>query len=526
MNSNLSFHSLQWNACAVLHKRIKSFCEGYRQNVALVGKDREGIHYLLEHYVLPRRYQGLVYICVDASYSEQYDIFRNIAYSLLSQLSGKEDTLDALIQDADREGKLAQTTAQIKDILKRKKCTAKDLTNLLTSFIEESSSRCILIVEEFSAMAEIFGDFFDELAKFILLQKMCMVVLTSSRMKEAERILGAELNLLFGNFEVVNMEKVSLIDGYLYFTDCIKPLTIPHYCIAFFVHLVQSNMAYYPAFTAKVKNTSVSDYEEMMRSVICDTLYERDSVFFQKFSNRIDILKEKYPRDFRGLLKILALMSKGYIRKHDLVFFSGQEKRKCVGNLSKLLEPGYIEACGNIYRITDSLFSFWLAHIFPLYLSCHRLDKEKRLHYFESAVNEELLIFKEDFYKGRIQRILELFSLFKNDTVTMDTQKIKFPLLRRTKLVNYPQEKLDLLVGEGDELVFVGIKEEETQDSDILNFLNKTDAVRTKNMKKIFISLGDMNASARLIAKESKVALWDRHELNTLFQIYNKPVLV
>ncbi len=508
----------------MLHKRINSFCEGYRQNVALLGKGSESIHHLLEEYVLPRRHQGLTYLCLNPSYSDEYDIFRNLSYSLLAQVFTREDSLDALIRQA--AGDLPRTAACIKEGLKRKRCSAGDIINLLNIFIEERDTRCVLIIEEFWAMEEVFARFFEDLAKFILAQKKCMVVVTASRIKEAERILGSQLHLLFGNFEVVSLDSVSLLDAYIYFTDCIKPLTIPPYCIGFFVYLLQSNIMYYRVLAEQIKKISHSDYDDIVINVIRSVLYERDSALFQRFANRIDVLKEKYPRDSRRLIKILNLMSRGYIRKNDIMFFSAMEKRKCTAGLQKLVELGYVETCGNIYRIADSMFSFWLSHIFGLYTRGQFIDKEKRIRRFYLAMREELALFKDDFYKERIQRIVELFSSFQNDTLMIEEQKMKFPLLRKTKVVPYPEEGLSLLVGEGDDLVLVGITEKDTSDADILQFLQKTTAVRNRNTRKIFISLGEPNSAARLIAKESKISLWDRHGLNALMQIYNKPVMV
>ena len=208
------------------------------------------------------------------------------------------------------------------------------------------------------------------------------------------------------------------------------------------------------------------------------------------------------------------------------MFFSGLDSRKFSAKIQFLLDTEYVRNIGNLYIFNDALFGFWLSLIFKIYISPHILDKEKRERIFTEKIKEELSLFKEDFYKEKVQRILELFSSFKNDTLLIERQKVKFPSLKRIKIIAYPEKHMNLLVGEGDEIVFAGIKDDITNQTDIFDFIRRTKALKVKNIRKIFISLGDLTSSAKFIAKQNKISIWDTNELNTLLRIYNKPVLL
>jgi hypothetical protein len=506
-----------------LEKRIKDFLEDYRQNLAILGRDREEIKCILENYFYWEKNDNFIHICIDASFIESKDFLKNVTYSILASFLSLQSSLDNLINEAQTF--LPSTINLIKENLKKSKVNFIDILEVINKFINESNRRCILIIEEFDDLKEVFKDYCQDFAKFIILQKKCMLILTSSKIKKAKRILGAELNLLFGNFEVVYLDQIPLLDNYLYFMNLLHPVNPNLSLVAFFINIISTATYYQRLIAEAINNIYNGNEEETIINVIEQTLYNRNSVLFQKFINKLNILKEKY-KDYRTLIKILFLMSEGYIRKNDIAFFSRLEKNELNLKLQHLSEEGYLENLGNIFKISDSLFSFWLSNIFNLYFFPYLIDKKERYKIFRKRLKEEIEIFREDFYKGKAQRILELFSSFKNDTIVIGNSRRNLPLLNNIKIIPYPEKRFNLLIGEGTKIVFAGIKEDETEDTDILEFISQTGPLKTKNLRRIFISLGKLNPSVRLIAKEGRICLWDLNEVNNLLRIYNKPVLI
>ncbi len=514
---------LKSKAITTVEKRIKGFLDGYRQNIAILGKSKEQIKYIFENFIYEEKNRSLIYINVDISYIDAKDIFKNVSRSILNQYLNTQDSLDGLINTA--AGVLPTTTDYIKIILKRKRLSFMDILELINKFITETNKKCIFAIEEFPELQDIFDKYHQDFSKFIMLQKKCMIILKSSSIREAKKALDSGLNLLFGNFETVLLGESSTIDNYLFFSSLLKPLRHDPCFIAFFINILSSNIEYYEVITKKIKELHSDSDKQILVKSIESLLYEKSSVIFQKFINRIELIKGKYPRDSRGLIKLLLFISEGYIRKGDIVSFSGLEKKRINSKLQRLLDTEYVENSGNLYRITDSLFSFWLSHVFKFYLSCP-LDKKKRDNLFRKNMEEQISLFKEDFYKEKMQRILELFSAFKGDTIVIKKNRIKLPSLTRIKMVSYSEKKLNIIVGEGDEMLFAAVKENDTDETDISNFDNITKSIKTKNLRKIFISLGKLETQAELVAKENKVSLWDSNEINRILKIYNKPIML
>ncbi|MCD6228974.1 MAG: hypothetical protein DRP81_02735 [Candidatus Omnitrophota bacterium] len=504
-------------------KRINSFLEGYRQNIALLGRSKEEIDFILENFILNEKYPDTVLLRIDGSYLEGKDIFKSAAYDVLSQYLDFYGHLDKLIIESSRY--LSSTVNYIKETLKKNNFFFLDILELINKFVNESKKKCILVVKELQELATIFEHFYTDFSKFIILQRRCMVILTSSKLREAKKILGRELNLLFGSFEIVYLEEEeSTLESYLFLSNLLKPLNPEPYFIGFFLNLLSSNAIYYEIFADVIKQFYRDNSEDSIVDIIENTLYSNSSWIFQKFINRIELIKERY-RDFRQLLKLLIFISDGYIRKSDLAFLLHWDQKGLASKLQKLIDSSNLENLGNIYKIPDSLFSFWLSKVFKFYL-VYPSNRERRYLAFKEAVYEEIALFKEEFAKEKAQRILNLFSSFRGDTLLIGDNRVRLPRLDKIKTISYPEKRFNILIGEGEEIAFVGVKEDVTQEKDILDFERITDPIKVRNLKKIFISLGMLENSARLVAKESKILLWDSEVVNKILKLYHKPIFL
>ena len=185
----------------------------------------------------------------------------------------------------------------------------------------------------------------------------------------------------------------------------------------------------------------------------------------------------------------------------------------------------YIENLGNIYKIKDPLFSFWLTFIFKLHFSPAILNSEERKTLYRRRLKEEIAVFKEEFFKDKLKKILQLFSSFKNDSLHLGKTRYKLPTIENAKVISEPQKDFHLLIGEGKEIVFAGIKEKNVEDNDIFDFIEKGSNIKGKKVKKIFISLDNLPTTARLIAKNNKLIMWDINDINRLLRIYNQPIV-
>jgi len=275
-----------------------------------------------------------------------------------------------------------------------------------------------------------------------------------------------------------------------------------------------------------IKNISPNDTDEekIILSALKDMFYCRESYFFQRFIQRIDSLYDNF-NDFPLIIKLLFALSEGYIRKKDLISLDIYSPKDILHKLQKLCELNFVDNLGNIYKLKDYSFSFWLSTVFKLYFSPPILNVEQKELTYRKKIEEEIVIFKEDFFQNKLQRIIQLFSSFKNDSLRLDKSLYQLPYIEKTKIISYPNKEFHLVIGEGREIVFAGIKENNTDDNDIFEFIEKGANIKGKKVRKIFISLGILPPTAHLIAKNNKLTIWDLNDINRLLHIYNKPII-
>ncbi|MCM8831547.1 MAG: hypothetical protein NC918_05105, partial [Candidatus Omnitrophica bacterium] len=509
----------------ILDKRIKSFLEGYRQNIALIGDDKDELTYILDNYLSKNKISDIVYIRPNSLYLTDKNFFANVATALLEEYLNCNDNLDNLINICQERNCLSATVGFIKTILQKDSILFADALELINKFVNESSRKCLFILEEFTQLPHILNVDYDNFAKFILLQRNCMLLLTSSYIKEAEKIFSTKLDLLFGNFEKIYLNGSIVFENLKYLES--KLLITPSlFFTSFFINILETNLIYYDIIADKINENykNNSNEEDIITLVLKKSIYLPQTYLFEKFIGKINLLKE-HIKNYTKAIKLLIFLSEGYCRKNDLLSLGIFDAKSLYSMLEKLKQLQYINDYGNIYKIKDRLFSFWLSFVFKIYYFYPFCSAESRLHFWETKIKNEMSIFREEFFKDKIKRIVELLSSFKDDVVYADNEKYILPLIEKANILSYADKNYHLLIAEGKELIFAAIKESIVDDIDILNFIERSSQIKNKKMKKIFISTEQFTQQAKLIAKDSKLILWDINQINRLLSIYNKPLL-
>jgi len=506
-----------------LDKRIKDFMQGYRQNIAILGNDADELSYITEKYTRKSRHDAITYIHLKTSYVDKKGFLQSLITSLLYDYTKKTDNLDKLINYTDKL--LPSTTSAIKQYLKKSDISFLDAIEIINKFISESGQNCIFVVEEFLELANLFRNFYPDFSKFLMLQGNCMLVLTSSNSKGAQKVLSEELNLLFGNFEKIHLAERTYLENFLYLRQKLLPLSPSPFFIAFFINILGKNTLYYDIFSDAIEDFYDNDDQEKSIALILENLlYKRETYLFQKFIRQIDSLKFCF-KDFISIIKLLSALSAGYLRKRELISLGIYESKDINSRLQRLADLNLIENLGDITKLKDPLFSFWLSHVFKLYSLQSAFNAQENNSFFRRKIYDEIELFKEDFFTEKLKKILQLFSAFKNDNLHLGENRYKLPTLENSKIISFPEKNFHLLVGEGREIIFAGIKEKDTSDNDVFEFLEKGANIKGKKVKKIFISLDRISSTTRLIAKNNKLLILDIDSLNQLCNIYNKPLV-
>ena len=519
MSDNIFFH---WSSTNTIGKRIESFKEGYRRNIALLG-NRSRIDYIRYKY-LSTCFDNEMIIYVNTSYIGGKELFSNIAHSLLSRYLKSHDSLDKMISAASYI--IPSTTSFIKKTLKNGSPISflKPL-ELINKFINETSNRCILILDEFTELRRIFKNFHQDFSKFIIFQNKCMIIMTSSSISLAKKMLSSELNFLFGNFEHIDLNENAYIENYFYFKKLLYPIKPTPMFMSFFADIMGENTSYFDIIAKEIKKYYNDDESDCIKKVLKHNILKEESYFFQRFIARVDVIKGKF-KNYVVPLEIIMAISNGYMRRKEIASLNITKERDVLPQLNKLSELNYISNNGDVYSIKDVLFSFWLSHVFSYYFYPITMDITARERLFDAKLEETIDIFRDTYLKDATERITDLITTFKDDYLKMRKQRIRLPHIDKTKVFSYPDKRFNFLVGEGKEIIFIGIKEDTADDNDIIDYIEKTQAFKNKKVKRIFITLNGLSTSARIIAKENRLIAWDVNDINDLLRIYRKPVII
>ncbi len=506
----------------VLDKRIESFFNGYRQNLVLFSDDAEEIGYLLDRYFADRTLPNMALVRLSAAQTDRRWLIRNFCLSLLTSYFNLAQPLDELINRA--QGQLPATIALTKQALGQENVPFSTLLEIINSFITESGKRCLLIVEQFNGLKDIFPAGFDEFSRFIILQRQCMVILTTSHRQESETIISGELNLLFGNFEKINLTESAFSDNYHYLTGLLTPAKPSRFFSAYLIDMVGSNILYYRHFCEDLQRREPEEDTKLLSTLVHDRLFSPRTYFFQKFLKHINVIEATH-RTPAITIKILLALAQGYLRKTEIAALNLCDKKSLDTRLLKLCDQGYATSYGTIYKVCDRLFSFWLARVFYYYLTIS--DPAARYRLWALDLQNNLELYHRAFLSAKLEQITALLMLFRDDTLDINEHSYKLSAVNRTKVLTVPPtDGLNIIVGEGREIMFVGVKETDAKDSDIFTFGSATGAVKSKGVKRFFVSLGTIGDNARLAAKNQKFTSWDLNDLNRLMRIYNLPAIM
>lgn len=510
-------------AFITINKRINSFRGGYRQNIALFSEDDDHLTYFMNN-LSSKKPADIVYIRLHPKYINSYEFFKCTAFSLLANYNEPSSSLDELITKSSDI--LHCTVNFIKETLKQTKILFSDVLELINKFINESTFKCVLVIEEFTYLENIFPNFSETFTQFLILQNKCMVILTSTKGKVAEKIINTKLNLLFGNFEKIFLEKESFLKIYHSLKECLQPLNPSPFFVSFLADILGANSLYHNLFSTIIKNKyNALDEISSLTDIFYEQLSSPGSYFVKKFLLTIEnILKTS--RESQLFMNILTCVSCGYRRKQEISQLLNLSLKSINKKISRLLQENILTQSGNIIYFKDNLFAFWFANCFKVYYTNSLAGANKSDIISKNSIKEVILHYQQDFLKERTEKIIDLIKTFKNDILLSGNSRINIPEIYRIKTLNYDDNNFFILMAESRELFIFAISNKTlSTETDVALFAEKTKSIRGRKVKKIFIGIGDVSRDAKLAAKTNNFLIWDINFLNNILKLYNKSAI-
>ena len=298
----------------ILEKRANGLLEGYHQNLAIIGDELVGktsiIYKFLDKFYDNRIVMLYLEIRPESLLSFVRRFIGVLLFNFLSN-SGmplKED-LEYLIKKS--ESYIPKTIEKIKLILaaadmRKTSNIYTELLSLCETLHQETGKFVVVIFDEFHNLENTgIKNLYRDWSKLLITQKSTMYIIISSMKFKAKSILAKNLSLLFGNFEVINVEPFDIKTSEEYLKEKLCGLNINASIKDFLVHFTGG----YPLYLEVIAEAMLGAAESELTDLLENLLFDASGILNQRFSNYIKrFLDSGYSNDY---LTILYLISSG-----------------------------------------------------------------------------------------------------------------------------------------------------------------------------------------------------------------------
>jgi hypothetical protein len=392
----------------------------------------------------------------------------------------------------------------------------------------------VVIFDEFQNLENLgFKNLYREWSKILITQKNTLYVIISSTKHKAREILAKNLSLLFGNFEVLQIEPFDIKTSERYLVNRLQGLTLNNSLRDFIVHFTGGYPVYLELISdALLKQPSLdsklvtSQQPQFLIDILQNLLFDSSGILNQKFSLYIKRFLDS------GLsnehISILCLSAGDRNRLKDIAHILKIQKKNLILRLNRLLEIDAITRSADFIKINDRVFGFWLKFVYQEKASSLSFDARSQREQFRKNVETLIQDFLLNAQKPLLERMLELLRLFEDETMQIEKRKIRLNHFREIKPLEFNTLHLkDGLIGRSNDCLWImAFKTELLTEEDIAEFSKECKRYRHKLQRKIIITLGGIDANTHLRALEEKIWTWDVNNLNRVLDLYSKPWVV
>jgi len=516
---------------SVLEKRVSGLLEGYRQNIAIIGDELVGKTSIICKF-LNRFYEPRVVTLYLELRLESLDSFaRRFSGTLLYNFLAKSDyaikeDLDFLMKKSERF--IPKTVEKIRQILadterRKRNNVFTELFSLCESIHQETGKYCLVILDEFHNLEEMGSkSLYREWSKLLLSQKSTMYVIISSMKFKARTILSKNLSLLFGNFEVINVEPFDIKTSEEYLDKKLQSSGLESAFKDFLVHFTGG----FPFYLEVVSESLLKHSQNKLAEILENLLFDSSGILNQRFSN--------YLKRFQGAshsndyISILHLVASGRNKVKDIAHMLKKQMSELNLRINKLLELDTLARTGDFLKINDRVFGFWLKFVYQERLHSLTFDAKNQKERFRRKLEEMMDEFYRSAQRPVIDRTTEILRLFENEVIQVEKKKIRLSHFREIKPLEFRNRRLKAgIIGRSSESLWImGFKDEQLNEEDIAEFARECRKYRHKLQRKIIVTLKDIDANTRLRAMEEKIWTWDVNSLNQMMDLYSKPWVV
>lgn len=515
----------------ILEKRASGLKEGYRQNIAIIGDESIGKTALIFRFINRFCDNRLILVYLEVRPEPIVSFARRFIAVLLynflknSGMPLKED-LDFLIRKAS--GYMPETSGRIREIMaslgkRQRNHVFSDLLSLCETMYQETGKSCVLIFDEFHNLEHTgVRNIYAEWSKVLLVQKNTMYIIISSARHRAAAVLSKNLSLLFGNFEVLNIEPFDINTSEGYLGEVFSGTDLSPALKNFLVHFTGGH----PFYLEVISKALLKANTPKLIDALADLLFCSSGILNQRFQGYIKRLLDSAAHS-QDCISVLHLISQGNNRIKEIAHILRRSQKELAPVISHLLELDAASRSGDFLKINDRVFGFWLRFVYQERMRSLNLDNTGTEAVFRQNMEGMFQEFILSSNKPVPERMMELCRLFDDETMQLEKKRLRLNHFREIKPLEFRSRiNSGIICRSSDSLWIMGFKDEPLTDEDIAGFAKECRKYRHKMQRKIIVGLRGSDPNARLRAMEEKVWMWDLNNLNQMLDLFSRPRLV
>lgn len=523
-----------------LQKRVTALKGGYRQNLALTGPMLAGKSSILRHFLNDIKDPDIIPLYIEMGEDDFLVFSRRFMATLLfrylnsigMEATGDFEDLKSACSEIIPE--TMQCIDKINKSLKQKKndIAYEGLLALTSVFKTETGKSCIVILDEFHNLSNFkLKKPFQTFGKFIMVQKNTMYVVSSSQQTLLKEILSKKLSLLFGNFEVIQINGFDNQTARSFLSDKVKGIKAEETINNYLVQISQGNPFYLEVLADRFSELARSSdgnrsTKECLLEALAEIVYASGGVLNQYFTNNINFFLEKKTR--KKFIPVLLALAKG---KSTIKEIQGalEKTDKDLGKmLQKLGEMDLVWNSGVFYKISDKLFEYWLKYVYGIKAQSMIDDLDIKYLEFKHAIEKDYKAYCAFSLKSISSIISDLFRSFRGEKVRVRMNCRKLPHFDSVKERTAYSNVIEIVGKLASKEWICRVKKADiTDEHDIYDLWElKPKDENSKIVRKVFIPLKGIEQNAFLLAKEQNIWVWDIQLLNKMLRIFGKFELV
>jgi hypothetical protein len=172
------------------------------------------------------------------------------------------------------------------------------------------------------------------------------------------------------------------------------------------------------------------------------------------------------------------------------------------------------------------MLGFWLKHVYQRRKALLVDGTFERKSVFDEDVRAYISNFIRESAKETVSRLAELFNLFSNELVSIDSKQMRLPHFTRVETRSFGDSRPFIASSFRSNFWVTVPYETYVAENDVINLVKNLKELGHKISNKVIFPLAGIDENARLLAKELRISIWDLSTVNMLLNFYGKERLV